>query len=91
MTALISPIVNLNGNDKEDLFEKARDIARALQGVLDALQRGTDLVHGRNHGGFPGPKNGDAARLAYGERASAVHQMLQEFNSLALDIMRQEE
>lgn len=82
MTALISPTINLNGNDKEDLFEKARDISRALQGVLDAMQRGTDLVHGRNH-------LGPAAREAYGERAAAIHTMLHEFNGMALDIMRQ--
>jgi hypothetical protein len=88
MTNLISPRVNLNGNDKEDLFQKARDISRALQGVLDALQRGTDLVHGRNF-----PVNGirTYALDAYGERATAIHAMLHEFNSMALDIMRQGE
>jgi len=90
MTNLISPRVNLNGNDKEDLFEKARDISRALQGVLDAMQRGTDLVHGRNFQGHP-TGNHLAAGTAYGERASAIHAMLHEFNSIALDIMRQGE
>ena len=92
MTDLISPTVNLNGNDREDLFDKARDIARALQGVLDAFQRGTDLVHGRNHPYRPlGPiaGSGPQAREAFGERANAVHKMLHEFTSMALDIQRQ--
>ena len=91
MTDLISPRVNLNGNDKEDLFEKARDISRALQGVLDALQRGTDLVHGRNFQTFEDKGIRHYASDAYGERASAIHTMLHEFNSMALDIMRQGE
>jgi hypothetical protein len=82
MTDLISPRVNLNGNDKEDLFEKARDISRALQGVLDAAQRGADLVHGRNG-------QNAAARDAYGERMVIINGMLEEFNRMALDIMKQ--
>ena len=80
LTALISPTINLNGNSRDDLFEKARGISRALQGVLDAMQRGTDLVHGRNHQDMD-------AREAYGERAAAIHAMLKEFNRMAIDIM----
>jgi hypothetical protein len=91
MTALVSPVVNLNGNDKEDLFEKARDISRALQGVLDALQRGADLAHGRNFQTLRDEGIQHYAREAYGERATTIHAMLHEFNIMALDIMRQGE
>jgi hypothetical protein len=48
MRPLIEPVPNLNGNSKRDLQLKAADIRATVRFLLDAIQAGHDLWHGRN-------------------------------------------
>jgi hypothetical protein len=96
MKPLVYPVVNLNGNDADDLLKQTMgvlDHVRALQG---AMINASDLVHGRN---FQHLIHGDdwyqhehvvgKARDAWRERIRWLETLEHDLTNMALDIQRQ--
>lgn len=92
MKELVTPSVNLNGNDGMQLVGMALDIKHAIDKTLNVMGEGCDLVHGRN---FPAPSldaslhAARVAREAFDEHRLALTKMAVAFEELALAIHEQ--
>lgn len=97
MKLLVNPVVNLNGNSADDLLEKTMDIVRHIGALKNAMNRASDLTHGRN---FQHLIKGEdwtehhvevrQAQQAFADRYVLLDNMEHEFTNMALDIQRQQ-
>jgi hypothetical protein len=93
MKPLITPVPNLNGNSAGELIERLRALIDALTLAGERLADAGDVTHGRNFqhlikGNDWSEHNRvvNEARLALGERAMLIGQLINEFMALAINI-----
>jgi hypothetical protein len=86
MKQLVTPHVNLNGNEGMQLVNMALEIKRAILEAENTIMKNFDLGHGRN---FTGDHDCCEAREALFERVRVLHAMATEFEDLGFNIHRQ--
>jgi hypothetical protein len=89
LSPLQRPIVNLNGNTREQLIEHCRHVMDSARDLDRALAQANEIGHGRNYQTMPqGNVVASLMRDAIGDRRRVVLALVHEFEQLALDIQK---
>jgi hypothetical protein len=96
MKPLVYPVVNLNGNDADDLLKQTMGVLDHVRALQEAMGKASDLTHGRN---FQHLIQGDdwynhervvgEAQTAWGDRRRWLATLEHDLTNMALDIQRQ--
>lgn len=93
MSCLVVPVVNLNGNDAQQMALQCIDVKRSLSEAIQRLRSlGADICHGRNYQTLPLNERSDAmeqAIIALSERVLLLTMMELELERLAVLINNQ--